>query len=189
MDISLKRATCLLSLLAPMVGWAQSDGRIVAASEARVFNALTMANTPAPREVNFSQAFDRLALSSPQQSLWESFRGRVEAYTGVYYRQVPIVPSVNDAATHQIGRMVDQLQNRLAALEDVEAAAKNLYASLTPEQKKSANELLLLTIPTFMPSTSESIPEAHRKGSKPDSGKRSRHGGNTGSMTAPLREN
>ena len=107
-------------------------------------------------------------------------RGKVDAYIGQYYRQKPIVPSVDDAAPHQIGRMVDDLQNRLAALEEVESAAKNLYASLTPVQQKTANELLILTIPTFLPASGESTSstaDVRRKDGKTDAARRSRRGG------------
>jgi hypothetical protein len=151
-----------------------------------------MASPAAAREVSLSEVFDRLGLSAPQQSLWNFFRGRLDGYTSAYYRQEPIVPSPMDAAPRQVGRMVDNLQNRLAALEEVEAAVKNLYESLTPEQQKTANELLILTIPMFLPSNSESThssADTHRKDSKPDAGKRSRHGGTGGAMAGSILDN
>jgi hypothetical protein len=70
---------------------------------------------------------------------------------------MPSVPCPDDAATYQVGRVVVNLQNRLAALEEVETAAKSLYESLASEQQKVANELLILTIPTFLPSNPESL--------------------------------
>jgi hypothetical protein len=189
---AVKRAVCLMILLAPMLGWTQSDGKIAPVSPGNPVESTkeAKASSPAMREVSFSQVHDRLRLSATQQSLWDIFKGRVDAYTGVYYRQMPSVPTPDDAATHQIGRMVVNLQNRLAALEEVEAAAKSLYESLSPEQQRVANELLILTIPTFLPSISDSIrvpADARRQEGKSDAGKRSRRGG--GAMTGPLIEN
>lgn len=151
-----------------------------------------MPSPSAIHEVTFPQMSDRLGLSATQQNLWDVFRSSVDAYSGTYYRQKPIVPSPEDAATHQIGRMVVNLQNRLAALEDVESAAKNLYASLTPQQQNTANELLILTIPTFSPANDESARSAEdgrRKEGKSDSGKHSRRGGPGGPTGGPMIEN
>jgi hypothetical protein len=151
-----------------------------------------MPSPSAIHEVTFPQVSDRLGLSDSQQGLWDLFKSSVDAYSGTYYRQKPVVPSPEDAATHQIGRMVDNLQNRLAALEDVESAAKNLYASLTPQQQKIANELLILTIPTFSSSSAEpvrSTEDGRRKEGKSDLGKRSRRGGASGPSGGPMIEN
>ena len=182
----MKLAAWLMILLLPVVGWAQSSGNGVPAATVKPVEpskAVRSVNPPAIREVNLSQVSDRLGLSPAQQGLWDSFKDRVDAYTSAYYRQKPVVPSPEDAATHQIGRMVDNLQNRLAALEDVETAAKSLYASLTPLQQKTANEMLILAIPSFTPSSDESSrpsPDARSKDKKPDAGKRSRRGGGMG---------
>src|ERR1035437_1543676 len=178
--IAVIRATCLMILFTPMLGWSQSESKVVPFSETKTqetSKTVNMANLPAVREVGFSQVFDRLGLSTLQQSRWNLFRERVDSYTAAYYRQMPSVPSTGDAATHQISRMVDNLQNRLAALEEVEAAAKSLYESLTPEQQKIANELLILTIPTFLPSSNESTRSdagTRHNASKPEGAKRSR---------------
>jgi hypothetical protein len=142
-----------------------------------------IANPAGAREVSLPQVHDRLGLTAQQQGVWDSFASRVDAYTSAYYRQKSVAPAPEDAAPHQIGRMVDNLQNRLAALEDVEGAAKTLYASLTPEQQKTANQMLILTIPTFTSSGNGSDPaaaESRRKDGKPDAGKRSHRGGTGG---------
>jgi len=70
-------------------------------------------------------------------------------------------------------------------LEDVESAAKILYASLNADQQKVANEMLIATIPTFNTlgsGSTEASADAHKK-DKPDAGKRSRRGGAGGGMT------
>jgi hypothetical protein len=151
-----------------------------------------MPGPSASREIIFPLVSDRLGLSTSQQGLLDVFKSSVDSYSGTYYRQKPVVPSPEDAATHQIGRMVDNLQNRLAALEDIENAVKNLYVSLTPQQQKTANELLILTIPTFSSSSGEpvcSTEDGSRKEGKSDSGKRSRRGGASGPSGGPMIEN
>jgi LTXXQ motif family protein len=140
----------------------------------------------AQAEGSLAQLHDRLALTLQQQAVWNVYESNVAAYTSAYYRQKPVVPSTEDAAPHQIGRLVDNLQNRLAALEDVESAAKVLYASLSPDQQHIANLMLISTIPTFTSlgvGSTEPPADAHRK-DKPDAGKRSRRGGGlAGSMS------
>jgi hypothetical protein len=131
------------------------------------------------------QVRDLLLLTAQQQALWHVFESKVDAYTDAYYRQKPVLPGQDDTATHQIGRMVDNLQNRLAALEDVESAAKALYASLAPEQQKTANQMLLLTIPTFANSgagLNQPAEDSRRKGGKPEGGTRPHRAGGAGGM-------
>jgi len=193
--MAMARTAWLAIVIAPIWGWAQPSGTSVVPSEASSVGStkpITLPNSSAIHEVNLLQVSDRLGLSASQQNLWEVFKSRVDAYSGTYYRQKPIVPSPEDAATRQIGRMVDNLQNRLAALEDIEIAAKNLYASLTPTQQKTANELLILTIPRFSASSGESVystEDGGRKEGKSGMGKHSRRGGASGSNGGPMIEN
>ena len=131
-----------------------------------------------------NQLHDRLALSPQQQTAWAAYENYVAAYNSVYYRQKPVVPAPDDVAPRQISRLVDNLQNRLAALEDVELAAKALYASLDTDQQKVANEMLIATVPTFTSlgaGSMEAPADAHKK-DKPDADKRSRRGGVGGGM-------
>lgn len=159
-----KIASLLLSVL-PLLVWAQPVQK------------------PAP---TLSEIHDRLVMNPQQQALWGDFEGKVDAYTAAYYRQKPVLPSPEDEAPHQISRLVDNLQNRLAALEDVESAAKRLYASLMPEQKKLANELLVSAIPTFTPTAVLASNDAPRKELKPEKGKRSRRGVGGGTSPGPF---
>jgi hypothetical protein len=141
------------------------------------------------REVSLAEVSDRLGLNPVQQNLWDVFKSKVDAYTAGFYRQKLILPSPEEAATRQIERLVDQLQNRLAALEDVETAAKDLYPSLTLAQQKIANEWLLLAIPTFSPSSTSSTRSAVETcgpGNRPGAGKGSRYGGAGGAMAGPM---
>lgn len=184
----MKKLAWTMLVLAPVACWAQSEAGVVpapgiAAPPGRA--APPRPNPAAMREVTLPLLHDRLALTTAQQTLWQVFESKVEAYTETHYRQKPVLPSPEDAAPHQIGRMVDNLQNRLAALEDVESAAKTLYASLTPAQQKTANQMLLLTIPTFAAvggGPSQPAEEVRRRGGKPDGGMRPHRAGAAAGM-------
>lgn len=184
----MKKLACLMLVLAPVACWAQSEAGVLPAPGAAAppgRAAPPRPNPAATREVNLPLLHDRLALTTAQQTLWQVFESKVEAYTETHYRQKPVLPSPEDAAPHQIGRMVDNLQNRLAALEDVESAAKTLYASLTPAQQKTANQMLLLTIPTFAAAgggPNQPAEEGRRKGGKPDGGMRPHRAGAAAGM-------
>jgi hypothetical protein len=52
-----------------------------------------------------------------------------------------------------MGRVAMQLQNRLAAMEAIEKAARELQAVLSPEQQKVANLGLLATLPPLLAAT------------------------------------
>ena len=177
----MKRLFWLMIASVPLLGWAQSGGNMMSGQGIRPVPATNTLVAPKPAgsgEVSLSQLYDRLQLTALQQGLWRVFEDKVDAYTGTYYRQKPVQPSLEDAAPHQIGRMVDNLQNRLAALEDVETAAKALYANLTPDQQQIANQMMALAIPTFTAGgASPSSVEDRRKDAKSEAGKRSRRGG------------
>lgn len=184
----MKKLAWTMLVLAPVACWAQSEAGVVPAPGAAAppgRAAPPRPNPAATREVTLPLLHDRLALTTAQQTLWQVFESKVEAYTETHYRQKPVLPSPEDAAPHQIGRMVDNLQNRLAALEEVEAAAKTLYASLAPGQQKTANQMLLLAIPTFAAvagGPNQPAEEGRRKGGKPEGGMRSHRGAGPGGM-------
>ena len=109
-----------------------------------------------------------LALQPGQEALWQKYETAVNAYITLHYQERPVLASENDAAPVQIRRLVDSQSNRLAALEDIETAAKNLYAALSPEQQKQANQRLLATIPVMGGGTAPAAGSAPDKGGKPD---------------------
>ena len=90
-----------------------------------------------------------LALTPQQQVLWQAYLERVRAYTQVHDRMRPAQATGAETATRQFAHLIDQLQNRLAALEDIEQAVVALYASLTPEQRRLADQQLYTTLPVF----------------------------------------
>ena len=147
-----------------------------------------MAAPAAPRaptgkmEITLEQLRDRLLLKPEQQALWIAYAAKVGAYTDVFYREKPVLASQESTATHQVARLVDAMQNRLAALEEVESAAKNLFASLSPDQQKTANQLLIATLPTFSSYAPNAPDDGKRaKPAKPDSGTRPHRSGGMGS--------
>ena len=125
------------------------------------------------------QVRDRLELTAPQQQLWRAYEASIDAYNGLHYREMPVVSAQGDKAPRQIGRLVDNLQNRLAALEDVEQASKQLYAGLTAAQQTTADQLLLATVPMFMSNAGNVNPSQGPSG-RSDSTKRSRRGSGSG---------
>lgn len=173
----------LMIAFGPIVCWAQSDGKIVpleGSKTVEVRKPPAYASSAGIYDVTLPQVRDHLALTAQQQPLWSAYESTVNAYAASYYREKPVLPSQEDTAPHQIGRLVDNLQNRLASLEEIERAAKTLYASLTPEQQKIANQMMISTIPTFTSSGSGFSPspdEDRRKGSKADAGMRPHRGG------------
>lgn len=175
--MKLTQALRLLLVLVPLAATAQPTppGGAAMDSARPADNGQWMppARPAGNRELTLLQAQERLGLNAAQQELWRWFENRVDAYVNTYYRQKSVLPAPEDPVTHQVGRMVDNLQNRLAALEQVESATKHLYASLTPEQQKTANQVLILTIPNFAPlQLSPAAAEARRKAGKDDAGRR-----------------
>ena len=180
----MKKLVWLMIILGPIGAWAQSGSNPVSAAAAaatEASGASTYLNASEKNDSPLAQVRNRLGLTPEQQPLWQAYESKVDAYTALYYRQKPVLASPDDAAVHQIGRMVDNLQNRLAALEDVEQAAKNLYASLSPEQQKTANQVLLSTIPGFGSSVIGSSPlkedSRHKEGKAAGSSRSRRMGG------------
>jgi hypothetical protein len=176
----MKKLTALWIALGPVVAWAQS-GDAAGLSDAP--RASTYLSAPGRYDSSLEQVRDRLGLTPEQQPLWLTYASKVDAYNGLYYREKPVLASQEDAAPRQIGRLVDTLQNRLAALEDIERAAKSLYASLSPEQQKTANQMLLSTVPTFASSAggfSQPREEGRSKGGRADGGTRPRRSGGLG---------
>ena len=94
-----------------------------------------------------ARLLDRLQLLDAQMPAWAAYRARVEAYSRTFYDEKPLAAFATEPAPRQVGHLVDNLSNRLAALEDVEASAKALYALLTPAQQKIADQYLAASVP------------------------------------------
>lgn len=131
-----------------------------------------------------AQVQDRLQLTEAQLDYWVKYEGKLDAYSKLFYEEKPIGAYASDVAPHQFARLTDNLQNRLAALEDIEAAAKSLYASLNAEQQTIANQSLMSTVPTFA-STANCVPiDTKTRSDRREAPQRSRRGGAMGGINA-----
>ena len=141
----LKYSLGLLTVVLPALTWAQGNG------SAPLPPPAPNAGLPASGQIKLTlpELHDRLLMTAQQQPLWASLEASVDAYVGLYYREKPVHPSADVAATQQLTQWLGQQQNRLAALEDVELAAKALFAHLDPVQQQVANQFLLGTLPGF----------------------------------------
>ncbi len=168
--------TCLLLL--PMLGSARAQGSL----EAPRPSANTIAVSAAAKvpETSLSQVQERLKLTDSQRALWAEYVARIDAYSLVYYSERPASAFAGDAAPRQIGRLSDNLQNRLAALDEVESAAKALYAALDTSQRQTADQLLLATVPVFASSAAGACPpmgEGKPRSDRPEAGQHKRRSG------------
>lgn len=92
---------------------------------------------------------EHLKITPEQAPLWAAYVARLDSYTQRFYHERPALPTVEEPAPQQIMRLVMNHQNRLAGLEDIEQAAKALYAQLDSDQRKTANLILPGSIPMF----------------------------------------
>ena len=93
----------------------------------------------------------------------------------------PPAAYASDTAPRQFARLTDSFQHRLAAQEEIEEAAKDLYAVLNADQQKIASQSLLSTVPTFV-SAAHCVPtDSKARTDKRDAPQCSRRGGATGS--------
>lgn len=100
---------------------------------------------PEAQTQSLEQLFKQLNLQPQQLPLWQTYAKRVEDFLDLRYREQPALAS--HTAPQQLKRLVLIQQNRLAALESIEDAARALYDKLTPEQRKKADAQLLRTVP------------------------------------------
>lgn len=136
-----------LLLLSPAFVWAQSaPSTPPAPPDAPPGTSATGPQYDTPMD----QLRDKLKLRAEQQPYWNAFQNRIDAYVGLYLRQKPPQAFVTELAPRQIGLLVDQLQNRLTALEDIELTFKELYVRLDTTQQTTANQLVMSAIPTFV---------------------------------------
>ncbi|MFM7972865.1 MAG: Spy/CpxP family protein refolding chaperone, partial [Betaproteobacteria bacterium] len=99
-------------------------------------------------------------------------------------RERPVATGPDEGAAQQLGRVAMQLQNRLAAMETIEKAARELHAVLNPEQQKLANQGLLATLPPLLAATpiaGLAGPREDNRG-RNDGAMRSRRGGMGGGI-------
>ena len=103
-------------------------------------------------ETTAHELHEDLKLTPVQEPLWETYLEKVRLLGNDLAREHVQQPS-GRTVPQQIDRIVDVARNRLAALEDIAQAAKDLYAKLEPEQQPAANPRLanLMTLPLSQP--------------------------------------
>ena len=103
------------------------------------------ANGAEPRvdalEVTIEELREDLKLTAEQEPAWQSYVDKVRALAGDLARERGRRPAPG-SVPQQIDHVVDAARNRLAALEDIAQAAKELYAKLTPGQQPAADPRL-----------------------------------------------
>ena len=130
------------------------------------------AQRPAPPEMRadlFQTTLEELRidlkLDAAQQSAWNSYTGKLAALMSDLIRErnrsLPGVTAAPQDAPQQLDKMVMTAQNRATAIEDVAAAAKALYAMLSPEQKSIADgRLANVTSLALSPQSDPGAPRA-----------------------------
>jgi len=124
-----------------------------------------------PRSVSISEIHGEmlarveteLVITAAQRPAWDDYCAAVGALMNDQMRASRTVARSDDAV-HQIARKVDVVRNRLAAMEDIQRAAKSLYAVLTPEQRHIADSRLAATVPALYSGLGESRPGAYGGG-------------------------
>jgi hypothetical protein len=82
-----------------------------------------------------------LKLTAEQNPAWQSYEDKVIALISEQPQ------SASDSAVKQIDRNAELLRSRLAAMQDLAYAAKDLYAILSGDQKAVAERMLGATVP------------------------------------------
>ena len=124
------------------------------------FTETATADTPSANSdlSEIARVKEYLQITPDQENAWNYFVDKVDGYANQMFVQHQSGTTKPDSAPRKIGRMVDVMQNRLAALEQVEGASKSLYALLSDAQKKRADDKLVSAIPVFASSSNLSCP-------------------------------
>jgi hypothetical protein len=106
--------------------------------------ALQESDTLEQMEYRLSLLEEDLRLQPTQTAAWDSFAGKVRAFLGDLARaraRAMASPSGGESVSgvRRIEQAADDARNRATALDDIAAAAKALYATLTPDQRLLAD--------------------------------------------------
>ena len=129
-----------------------------------------------------------LALTPKQTVLWDNYMAKLSALISDQSDPNKSLPTL-DSAPRQIQRKLDIARDRYTAVEDVSESAIKLYQSLTEDQKRTADKILPLVIPSLYASIGDSSPGTNSQspqdvlgpGTRNSSGYGKRRGGNSGS--------
>ena len=108
-----------------------------------------------------------LKLTADQQAAWDAYARNVEALASDVARERGRTKEVMQMKVLQrLDHAVDVARNRLTAVEDIAAAAKKLYAGLTPEQQSMADPRLATAIAAASGSANSGIQLGRPEGRK-----------------------
>jgi hypothetical protein len=82
----------------------------------------------------------QLKITAAQEPLWNAFAERAQAEAGKGRRAMQAQPDTNLPAPERMAKMQGLMEERLAAMKGVNESFGRLYAALTPEQKKIADQ-------------------------------------------------
>lgn len=134
-------------LLLPLLAVAQSTTGNPAPATERIM--VIQPTQTARYEGDLLQLHGRLVITDTQQAAWARYAGSVEAYTKLFYGEQPQSAYPNETAPRQLERMNERIHGRVLALQHIESQAKDLYATLSPQQRKTADQYLTASIPSF----------------------------------------
>lgn len=97
-------------------------------------------------QTQLAETAEALKLTPQQVVLWDAYQEKVSALMADQLR-VPPYGASRLSAPQQIARKVDVVRNRLAAMEEIDEAARRLYAALDATQKTTADRMLPGTVP------------------------------------------
>jgi hypothetical protein len=89
----------------------------------------------------------KLKITKEQQVLWADYEKSLTALFADIKRAKARLGGAT--AVQQIGQVLGVTQNRYAGMEQIHESAKKLYESLSDSQKKTADEILITTVPNF----------------------------------------
>ena len=95
-----------------------------------------------------SETAQSLNLTPKQRVLWEKYEESVSALMADQFR-LSSYQAPNRTAVQQINVKVDNVRNRLAAMEALSERADGLYQALDERQKKVADQRLSGTVPAL----------------------------------------
>jgi hypothetical protein len=109
-----------------------------------------LASSGAPVLVQLDQLEQELKPSAEQRATWNAYADKILHLADDMTRSqfaARIAPRPTDAtALQQLDQLTDRERNRLAAIEDIVAAGRAFYATLTTEQREIADRKLVLPI-------------------------------------------
>lgn len=178
----MNRHLWLVALLLPILCIAQDQNINSQAVQSTPIKAApvvvpAMPAPPVAYESGVTKLRDLLKLQASQGQAWTRYIDAINVYSKTYYEEKPIAAFAADTGPRQVGRLVDILQNRLAALDDIESTAKDLYVVLDEAQKKIADQFMVASVPIFSSVGGALCPDPSDKRSKsekPTAGQRSR---------------